>query len=48
MLREAYVDDKSIIFLAEVLKAPVQELFPPRAADKRLSDFMAQLERTRF
>jgi hypothetical protein len=42
------VDDKSIMFLAEVLKAPVQELFPPRAANKRLSDYMAQLETTRF
>ena len=30
---------QSIMFLAEVLKAPVQELFPPRAAGKRLSDF---------
>jgi hypothetical protein len=30
------------MFLAEVLKAHVQELFPPRAGDKRLSDFMAQ------
>jgi hypothetical protein len=29
-------------------KAPVQELFPPRAANKRLSDYMAQLETTRF
>ena len=46
--RLRYVDDKSIMFLAEVLKAPLQELFPSRAADKRLSDFMAQLETTRF
>jgi transcriptional regulator with XRE-family HTH domain len=46
--RLSYVDDKSMMFLAEVLKAPVQELFPSRAADKRLADFMAQLETTRF
>jgi hypothetical protein len=47
--RRRFLDDKSIMFLAEVLKAPVQDLFPPRAAVyKRLSDFMAQLETTRF
>jgi transcriptional regulator with XRE-family HTH domain len=46
--RLRFVDDKDIMFLAEVLKTPVQELFPPRPADKRLSDYMAQLERTRF
>ena len=46
--RLRYVDDKTIMFLAEVLKAPVQELFPSRVAGKRLSDFMAQLETTRF
>jgi hypothetical protein len=31
-----------------VLKTPVQDLVPPRAVEKRLSDYMAQLERTRF
>ena len=46
--RLRFVDDRDIMFLAEVLKTPVQELFPVRAADKRLSDYMAQLERTRF
>ena len=46
--RLRYVDDKAIMFLADVLKVPVQELFPPRSAGKRLADFMAQLETTRF
>ncbi len=46
--RLRFVDDKDLMFLAEVLKVPVQELFPPRATNKRLSEFMAQLETTRF
>ena len=46
--RLRYVDDKSIMFLAEVLKAPVQELFPKRESSGRLSDFMERLETTRF
>ncbi|MEO8351346.1 MAG: helix-turn-helix transcriptional regulator [Chthoniobacteraceae bacterium] len=46
--RLRFVDDKDLMFLAEVLKFPVQELFPQRATNKRLSDFMAQLEITRF
>ena len=46
--RLRYVDDKSIMFLAEVLKAPVQDLFPPRDSAGRLSDFMEKLETTRF
>ena len=46
--RLRFVDDKDLMFLAEVLKVPVQELFPPRAAGKRLSDYMAHLETTRF
>lgn len=46
--RLRFVDDKELMFLAEVLKIPVQELFPPRAADRRFSDFMTQLETTRF
>jgi hypothetical protein len=42
------VDDKSIMFLAEVLKAPVQELFPRREGGARISEFMEKLETTRF
>ena len=46
--RLRFVDDKDLMFLAEVLKVPLQELFPPRKGAGRLSDFMAQLETTRF
>ena len=46
--RLRYVDDKSIMFLAEVLKAPVQELFPRRESAGRLSEFMEILETTGF
>jgi hypothetical protein len=42
------VDDKSIMFLAEVLKVPVNEIFPRRDPEKRLSEFMEKLESTRF
>jgi transcriptional regulator with XRE-family HTH domain len=42
------VDDKSIMFLAEVLKVSVDEIFPKRDPEKRLSDFMSKLETTRF
>ena len=42
-----FVDDKDLMFLAEVLKVPIQELFPRRQAG-RLSDFMEKLETTRF
>jgi transcriptional regulator with XRE-family HTH domain len=42
------VDDKEIMFLAEVLRVPVQELFPRREGAGRLSEFMVRLESTRF
>ena len=46
--RLRYVDDKVIMFLAEVLKTPVQELFPRRESEGRISEFMEKLETTRF
>ena len=46
--RLCYVDDRTLVYLAEVLKVPVQELFPPRETGKRLHDFMEKLETTRF
>jgi transcriptional regulator with XRE-family HTH domain len=46
--RLRYVDDKSIMFLAEVLKVPVQELFPRREGGVRISEFMEKLETSRF
>ncbi len=42
------VDDKDLMFLAEVLRVPVQELFPRREGGSRLSDFMEKLATTRF
>jgi transcriptional regulator with XRE-family HTH domain len=46
--RLRFVDDRDLVFLAEVLKVPVQELFPPRASGARLSEFMEKLAITRF
>ena len=46
--RLRFVDDKDLMFLAEVLKVPIQELFPRRESAGRLSDFMEKLETTRF
>jgi transcriptional regulator with XRE-family HTH domain len=45
--RLSYVDDKSL-YLAEVLKVPVQDLFPARPPGNRIYDFMERLETTRF
>ena len=42
------MNDKDLMFLAEVLKVPTQELFPRRESASRLSDFMEKLETTRF
>ena len=36
--RLSYVDDKALVYLAEVLKVQVQELFPPRTPGNRLYD----------
>ena len=46
--RLSYVDDKTLLYLAEVLKVPVQELFPPRTPGHRIYEFMEKLETTRF
>ncbi len=43
-----HVDDRAIMFFAEALKVPIQDLFPARRGNRRLSDFMAELEVTRF
>jgi transcriptional regulator with XRE-family HTH domain len=40
--RLSYVDDKSL-YLAEVLKVPVQDLFPARPPGNRIYDFMGRL-----
>ena len=46
--RLRFVDVKDLMFLAEVLKVPIQELFPRREDGKRLFEFMTKLETTRF
>ena len=46
--RLRFVDDKDLMFLAEVLRVPVQDLFPPRERPGKLSEFMEKLETTRF
>jgi len=46
--RLSYVDDKALLYLAEVLKVAVQELFPSRPPGNRLHDFIEKLETTRF
>ena len=46
--RLSYVDDKTLLYLAEVLKVPVQDLFPTRTGGNRLNEFMEKLETTRF
>ena len=46
--RLSYVDDKTLLYLAEVLRLPVQDLFPPRTPGNRIYDFMEKLKTTRF
>ena len=46
--RMVFVDDRTILYLADVLKVEVQELFPKREIGRRIHDFMSQLETTRF
>jgi transcriptional regulator with XRE-family HTH domain len=46
--RLSYVDDKALLYLAEVLKVQVQDLFPLRTPGNRLYEFMEKLETTRF
>ena len=45
--RISYVDDRKLLNLAEVLKVPVQDLFPPLESRKRLHEVMTQLETAR-
>src|SRR5262245_22264956 len=46
--RMVFVDDRTLLYLADVLKVELPELFPKREAGRRIHDFMAQLETTRF
>jgi hypothetical protein len=40
--------DKAFLYLAEVLRVQVQELFPTRPLGNRIYDFIEKLETTRF
>ncbi len=46
--RMVFVDNRTLLYLAEVLNVELAELFPKREVGKRLRDFMEQLETTRF
>jgi transcriptional regulator with XRE-family HTH domain len=46
--RLSYVDDKSLLYLAEVLRVPLQDLFPQRPPGKSIYDFIEKLETMRF
>ena len=46
--RLSYVDDKALLYLAEVLRVQVQELFPTRPPGNLIYDFIKKLETTRF
>ena len=46
--RLSYVDDKTLLYLAEVLKVQLQELFPTPPPGNRIYDFIEKLETTRF
>jgi hypothetical protein len=46
--RAADTSAVGFLYLAEVLKMPVQELFPPRTPGNRIHDFIEKLETTRF
>lgn len=46
--RMVFVDDRTLLYLADVLKVELVELFPKREAGRRIHDFMTHLETTRF
>jgi len=46
--RLVHVDDRDLMFLAEVLRVEVPNLFPKRDKSCRLHEFMHKLETSRF
>jgi transcriptional regulator with XRE-family HTH domain len=46
--RLSYVDDKTLLYLAEVLKVAVQDLFPLRPPGNRIHDLSRNLRRRDF
>lgn len=46
--RLSHVDDRGLMYLAEVLKVDIRELFPVRDAKQSLHAFLSRLQATRF
>lgn len=46
--RLVFVDDRTLMYLAEVLRTEVQDLFPKREQGHRIHEFLEKLEKTRF
>jgi transcriptional regulator with XRE-family HTH domain len=46
--RLRHVDDKAMMFLADVLAIPIAELFPPKETGKPIAAVIANLETTQF
>jgi hypothetical protein len=46
--RMVFVDDRTLMYLAEALKVEVQALFPKRDGANRIHEFLERLEKTRF
>ena len=46
--RLIFVDDRALMYLAEVLKVEIEELFPKHDRNSRLHDFLSKLETMRF
>jgi hypothetical protein len=47
-VRLSYVDDEALLYLGEVMKVSVQDLFPSRTPGNRIHDVIENLETTRF
>jgi transcriptional regulator with XRE-family HTH domain len=46
--RMVFVEDRTLMYLAEVLKVELQALFPKRESGHRIHEFLERLEKTRF
>lgn len=46
--RMVFVDDRTLLYLADVLRVELSELFPKREAGRRIHDYLEQIASTRF
>ena len=46
--RMVFVDDRTLMYLAEVLKVELPALFPKKESGQRIHEFLEKLERARF